>query len=125
MRPTTQLDLRQILESAAKTKAAAGSDTQLIGGLYASCMDEPHEKAGPKPIQPYSSRSKRKDRRYLIERLRTAHMGIPVMFGFGAGPDLELKHGHHQRGPGDCRCRTATIMNTDQIGRDKAISRNT
>src|SRR5215203_6163650 len=32
--------LRQILETSAKTKAAKGSDAQLIGDFYASCMDE-------------------------------------------------------------------------------------
>src|SRR4051812_1061734 len=32
--------LHQILENDAKTNAAKGSDTQLVGDYYASCMDE-------------------------------------------------------------------------------------
>ena len=39
--------LREILENASKTRTAVGTDTQLIGDFYASCMDEP----GP-PIFP-------------------------------------------------------------------------
>src|SRR5215210_7148625 len=39
--------LHNILENAAKTKAPKGSDMQLIGDYYASCMDEAAiEKAG-------------------------------------------------------------------------------
>src|SRR5689334_9818506 len=47
--------LRQVLENAAKTGGAAkGSDTQLVGDYYASCMDEAAiEKAGVAPIQPF------------------------------------------------------------------------
>src|SRR5215510_8458808 len=33
--------LRQILESAAKSNAAQGTNEQIVGSYYASCMDEP------------------------------------------------------------------------------------
>ena len=39
--------LRNILESAAKTKAPKGSNMQLIGDFYASCMDEAAEVGTP------------------------------------------------------------------------------
>lgn len=43
--------LREVLENAAKNKAVPGSDAQLIGDFYASCMDEAAiEKAGAKPL---------------------------------------------------------------------------
>src|SRR5437868_7687979 len=43
--------LHEILENAAKTKARKGSDMQLIGDFYASCMDEAAiEKANLKPL---------------------------------------------------------------------------
>jgi putative endopeptidase len=47
--------LRNVLETAAKnTGAAKGSDTQLIGDFYASCMDEEAiNKAGAKPLDAY------------------------------------------------------------------------
>jgi putative endopeptidase len=50
--------LQNVLETAAKnTKAANGTDTQLIGDFYASCMDEDAiNKAGTKPLEPYFKR---------------------------------------------------------------------
>jgi putative endopeptidase len=50
--------LQNVLETAAKnTKAAKGTDTQLIGDFYASCMDEDAiTKAGTKPLDPYFKR---------------------------------------------------------------------
>jgi putative endopeptidase len=50
--------LQNVLETAAKnTKAAKGTDTQLIGDFYASCMDEDAiNKAGTKPLEPYFKR---------------------------------------------------------------------
>ena len=45
--------LRTILESAAKSKAPAGSNEQKIGDYYASCMDEKTiEEAGLSPLKP-------------------------------------------------------------------------
>src|SRR5262245_47494475 len=46
--------LHDILENAAKTKSPKGSNMQLIGDFYATCMDEPAiEAAGLKPLAPY------------------------------------------------------------------------
>jgi putative endopeptidase len=51
MREGNQERLRVILEGAAAAKAAAGSNEQKIGDLYASCMDvEGIEKLGVKPV---------------------------------------------------------------------------
>lgn len=84
--------LKDVLEKAAATKAAKGSDTQMIGDFYATCMDEAAiEKAGTKPIDAYL-----KD----IEKINTAadlqkqiakmhDLGLPAVFGFGAGADLK------------------------------------
>ncbi len=47
--------LKKVVETAAKTtNAAKGSDTQLVGDYYASCMNEDAlEKAGIEPIKPF------------------------------------------------------------------------
>src|SRR5215471_4072270 len=48
-----QTVLRGILEDAAKTNAAAGSNQQKIGDFYASCMDTTAiEAAGARPLAP-------------------------------------------------------------------------
>jgi endothelin-converting enzyme/putative endopeptidase len=50
---TAKEKLRSILDEAAATKAARGSDEQLIGDFYAGCMDEGQaNRAGVKPIEP-------------------------------------------------------------------------
>src|SRR4029077_19131931 len=52
-----QQNLRQILEDAAKTKAAPGSNEQKIGDYYAGCMDTAAiDAAGTKPIEPELAR---------------------------------------------------------------------
>ncbi len=49
--------LNTILETASKTKAPEGCDTQLIGDYYSSCMDEAAiDTAGIKPLKPYFDR---------------------------------------------------------------------
>ncbi len=51
------VQLRGILEEAAKTKSSAASVTQKIGDYYASCMDEPAiEKLGLAPLEPELAR---------------------------------------------------------------------
>src|SRR5687768_18619475 len=46
--------LKEVLETASKKRAAPGSDSQLIGDFYASCMDEASiERSGLKPLAPY------------------------------------------------------------------------
>ena len=84
--------LHQILENAAKTKAAAGSDTQLIGDFYSSCMDEAAiDKAGTKPLQPFFREiEKIKSVDDLEKHVASMHnIGIPALFTFGGGPDLK------------------------------------
>lgn len=84
--------LRKILETAANTKAAQGSDTQLIGDLYSSCMDEAAiEKADAKPLQKYfKSIEKIKTTQDLQTAIADFHRrGVGMVFGFGGGADLK------------------------------------
>lgn len=84
--------LKNVLETAAKTKSKAGSDTQLIGDFYASCMDEAAiEKAGTKPIDAYlAAIEKIKTTDDLQRQIAKMHdLGLPAVFGFGAGADLK------------------------------------
>jgi putative endopeptidase len=85
--------MREVLEAAAKdSKAARGSDSQLIGDFYTACMDEAAiEKADAKPLQPYFSLiDKTRNSQDLIKTIATLHQsGFPAVFGFGAGPDIK------------------------------------
>jgi len=84
--------LKDILETAAKTDAAAGTDLQLIGGFYSSCMDEAAiEKAGAKPLKPYFKQIDGiKTVAYLQRQIALMHnAGLPAVFGFGGGADLK------------------------------------
>lgn len=84
--------LHTILEAAAKSKAAAGTDSQLIGDLYSSCMDEAAiDKAGAKPLKRYfKSIKKIKTVGDLEKYVGDMHsLGIPALFGFGGAPDLK------------------------------------
>jgi len=84
--------LHQILEKAAKTKSPKGSDMQLIGDYYASCMDEAGiEKAGVKPLQPYLKRiDKIKSSKDLAPSIAWMHSnGIPAVFRVGGGADAK------------------------------------
>jgi putative endopeptidase len=85
--------LRQILEAAAKSSnAPKGSDAQLIGDFYGSCMDEAAiNKAGIKPIKPFlSDIDKIKTTADVEKQIAILHnAGFPAVFGFGAGPDLK------------------------------------
>ena len=84
--------LRQVLEAASANKNPAGSDAQLIGDFYSSCMDEKAiEKAGIKPIKPFldaiATVKTTNDLQRQIGLLHNA--GIPSVFSFGGGPDLK------------------------------------
>jgi putative endopeptidase len=84
--------LHEILENAAKAKSAKGSDMQLIGDYYESCMNEAAiEKAGLKPIKPYLDQIDKiasvNDVKKMIPELH--NVGLPAVFGFGVGPDLK------------------------------------
>ena len=84
--------LREILDTAAKKRSAKGTDAQLIGDFYGSCMNEAAiNKAGLKPVRPFL-----RD----IDKIRTVgdvekqiadfhSAGLPAVFGFGSGPDLK------------------------------------
>jgi putative endopeptidase len=82
--------LHNILDDAAKTKAAKGSDRQLIGDFYASCMDEAAiEKAGTAPLQPYLQRiGAIKTSKDIPAAITYLHKnGIPAVFRLGGAPD--------------------------------------
>ncbi len=84
--------LREILDANAKNEAAAGTNEQLIGDFYASCMDEAAiEQAGVAPLKPYFKKiGKIKDTDDLQRQIAMMHnMGIPVLFGFGGGADAK------------------------------------
>ncbi|HEX8250801.1 MAG TPA: M13 family metallopeptidase [Pyrinomonadaceae bacterium] len=85
--------LREVLESAAKANAAPqGSDTQLIGDFYASCMDEAAiEKAGATALEPFFRQiDKIKTVDDLQRQIALMHnSGLPALFGFGGGADLK------------------------------------
>jgi putative endopeptidase len=83
--------LHNILEEASKTKSPKGSDLQMIGDYYATCMDEAAiEAAGLKGLDPlFKQIDGIKDNQGLVATLAQFHRaGIPAVFGFGAAPDL-------------------------------------
>lgn len=84
--------LKEVLENAAKTKSAEGSDTQLIGDFYASCMDEAAiEKAGTKPLAPFFKQiSGMKNAADVQKEIAIFHSsGVPALFNFSGSPDLK------------------------------------
>ena len=85
--------LKELLEEAAKTKnAPKGSDTQLIGDFYNTCMDEAAiEKAGIKPIKPFLGQiDKIKTVQDIVRQIAVFHdAGLPALFGFGGGADAK------------------------------------
>lgn len=84
--------LEDILKTASKNKAPAGSDTQLIGDLYGSCMDESLiEKTGLQPLQPFFKQIDLiKNVEDLIRQIAKMHnAGLPAMFSFGGGADAK------------------------------------
>jgi putative endopeptidase len=84
--------LRDVLESAAKSNAKAGSNERLIGDFYATCIDEAAiEKAGTEPIKPFLADIAAAKTLGDIQRL-IAHLhdnGFPAVFTFGVGADLK------------------------------------
>lgn len=84
--------LRDILENAAKANAPKGSDTQLIGDFYASCMDEAAiEKAGTTALEPYFKQiNEIKTIEDFSRQIAVMHnTGLPALFSFGGGADLK------------------------------------
>lgn len=87
-----QTALKDVLENAAKAKSPKGSDSQLTGDLYASCMDEAAiEKADAKPLKQYFKKiDKVKDLRSMHRAIAEFHrVGASMFFGFGSSPDLK------------------------------------
>lgn len=84
--------LKEILDANAKKTAATGSNEQLIGDYFASCMDEAAiEKAGAAPLDAYFKEiGKVKDAKDLQRQIAAMHSaGIPALFNFGAGADAK------------------------------------
>lgn len=84
--------LKQVLETAEKSKARPGSNERLIGDFYFACMDEAAiEKAGLEPILPFlkgiDAINNREDLQKQIAVLQ--NNGFPALFSFGPGPDLK------------------------------------
>jgi putative endopeptidase len=82
--------LRGVLEKAAASPAATGTDERKIGDFWASCMDEAAiEAAGAKPIQPELDRIAKiatpADLQAEITRLQL--LGANAVFGFTAEQD--------------------------------------
>ena len=87
-----QQNLKQILEEAANTKAAPGSNEQKIGDFYASCMDTSAiDAAGTKPIEPDLARiAEVKNLADLqAEAARLQVRGANVLFRFGSNQDAK------------------------------------
>jgi putative endopeptidase len=87
-----QEQLRQILDDAAKSKAAKDSNEQKIGDYYAACMDEAGiETAG---LAPLMAQFKRIDAINSNASLQTEvaklhSSGVRVLFGFGSAQDFK------------------------------------
>jgi putative endopeptidase len=84
--------LREVLDAAAKKKSPAGSDAQLIGDFYTSCMDEAAiERSGISPLKPYLDQIAGVKTPDDVERQIAAlhSAGLPAVFSFGAGADLK------------------------------------
>ena len=97
--------LKTILEDAAAKKHPAGSNLQLIGDYYYSCLDEAAvEKAGTTPLKPYlTAIAGIKNVRGLAAQLAMFHnTGIPGIFNLGGG--------------GDFKNNSAVIVNASQGG---------
>lgn len=84
--------MRTILDAAAKSDAAAGSNEQKIGAFYASCMDTSAiETAGLKPIEgeleAVNGITDRKSLDAVIAHLQRE--GSNAVFRFGSGQDIK------------------------------------
>jgi len=87
-----QQALRQILESAEKANAPAGSNERKIGDFYASCMDTASiEAAGAKPIDSSLQRiaGVKNERELQTLAARLQLQGVPVMFRFSSNQDAK------------------------------------
>ena len=84
--------MRTVLEAAEKSNAAAGSNEQKIGDLYASCMDTASiDAAGIKPIEGTLAEiaALRDPSQLQPEIAKLQNQGIGVVFRFSSGQDLD------------------------------------
>ena len=84
--------LHDILEKAITQKAAKGSDMQMIGDFYASCMDEAAiERAGTKPLDAmFKQLAKLKTAADVKREVAVFHKaGFPAMFRLAGGADAK------------------------------------
>ncbi len=84
--------VHDILEKASKERSKTGSDMQLIGDFYASCMDEATiEKAGTTALDPLMKEIGNlktiDDVKHEIALLHKS--SVPVLFRLGGGPDAK------------------------------------
>ncbi len=84
--------LKDVLETASTEKAVKGTDMQLIGDYYYSCMNEAAiEQAGYDPVKPLLAKiGKIRSKDNVQSVVADMHnMGVPALFGFGGGTDLK------------------------------------
>src|SRR5215831_13361446 len=84
--------LRGVLQDAAQSNAARGSNDQVIGSFYASCMDEPRiEVLGATPIADQLARIDkiRNVQDLEAEVIRLHENGVPALFQFGSSFDFK------------------------------------
>ncbi len=83
--------LKKVVEAAAAdTKAAKGSDAQLVGDYYAACMNtDAIDKAGITPIRPFLAEVDKLNNIKDVQReIAVFHnRGLGGLFGFGIGAD--------------------------------------
>jgi putative endopeptidase len=87
-----QQNLRQILEAAEKSNAAAGSNERKIGDFYASCMDTAAiEAAGTKPIaaELLGIAQMKGEVDLQAEMAHLQGLGVDAMFRFGSRQDAK------------------------------------
>ena len=87
-----QQNLRQILETAEKQQATAGSNEQKIGDFYASCMDTAAiDESGTKPIDAELAKiaAIKNGADLQSEAARLQEEGVGVLFRFGANQDAK------------------------------------
>ncbi len=83
--------LRQILEKAAANDPKRTPVLRKVGDMYESCMNESAVNArGAQPLQPELKRiAAIRSKEQLITTIAYLQsLGVPVLFGFGAAPDL-------------------------------------
>jgi len=87
-----QTELREILESAAQAKAAAGSNEQKIGDFFASCMDTSSiDAAGTRPLEAeFAAIAAVHDIPSLVEQAAELQTrGVPALFAFNSDQDFK------------------------------------